>query len=107
MIGAMRRLAQAFTVAAVPLLAVTPGAAPGAPASGASARAFALRIIVPSGVAGETLEVAAPPDAVQFGGAFAYPEDGSVVTTGPVTASVTASTAEHTGIASSSSEVGT
>jgi murein DD-endopeptidase MepM/ murein hydrolase activator NlpD len=102
----MRRLAQAIAVAAVPLVAATPGAAPAAPGSGASARAYAIRIVVPTGVAGETNEVAAPPDAVQFGGAFAYPEDGSIATTGPVTASVSASTAVHTAIASASSEAG-
>jgi murein DD-endopeptidase MepM/ murein hydrolase activator NlpD len=103
--GAMRRLAQAFAVAAVPLLAVTAGAAPGAPANGASARAFAIRVVVPAGDGAGTTEVAAPPDAVQFAGGFVFPEDGSIVSTGPVTASVTASTREHAASASASSEV--
>src|SRR4051794_31537712 len=103
---AMRRLAQAFALVVVPLLAVLPGAAPGAPATGSSARAYAIRIVVPTGVAGETKEVSAPPDAVQYGGAFAYPDDGSIVATGPVTASVTAATGAHAAVASASSEVG-
>ena len=102
--GAMRRFAQLAAVAALPLLAATAGAAPG-PGDGATARAYAIRIVVPSGEAAATAEVAAPPDAVQFAGGFAYPEDGSIVSTGAVTASVTASAGEHTASASASSEV--
>jgi hypothetical protein len=94
----MRR--QVAAVVAVPLLAVTAGAAPAAPADGASARAYAIEIVVPAGGGAGTAEVTAPPDAVHFGGGFAYPDDGTIVTTGAVTASVTASAGEHVATAS-------
>jgi murein DD-endopeptidase MepM/ murein hydrolase activator NlpD len=101
---AMRRLAQAAAVAALPLLAATAAAAPGQEPDRAAARAVAVRIVLPGGEAAGTAEVTAPPDAVQFAGGFAFPEDGSIVATGPVTASVTATAGDHAASASAASE---
>jgi murein DD-endopeptidase MepM/ murein hydrolase activator NlpD len=69
----------------------------GAPASsadrsaGATARAWAIKVIVPGQPGASTRELTAPDDAVAFDGAFAYPADGSVVTAASVTTSVSAS----------------
>ena len=47
----------------------------------------------------------APPDAVSFGGSYAYPGDGSVVSTGSLTASASASTATVRVVATATGEV--
>jgi murein DD-endopeptidase MepM/ murein hydrolase activator NlpD len=94
------------SLAAAALLASGHAAAePAAPASGASARAFAIKVVVPGRAEAITAQVAAPPDAVAFGAGFAYPEDGSVLTSGSVTASASASATDITAAASASSEV--
>jgi murein DD-endopeptidase MepM/ murein hydrolase activator NlpD len=80
-------------------------AAPSAPGTGGTARAFAVKVLLPGQEAAVTANVAAPPDAVAFGAGFAYPEDGSVLTTGPVTASASASAGESTATATAASEV--
>ena len=90
---------------AVLLAAGSAGAETSAPAAGASARAFAIKVVVPGRAEAITAQVAAPPDAVAFGAGFAYPEDGSVLTSGSVTASASASAADTTAAASASSEV--
>ena len=87
----------------VAMFAVESGS--GARAPGSSARALAISIVTPSGVVAATPEAAAPPDGVQFSGGFAYPDDGSVVTTGAVTASASASADGSTAAASASSEI--
>jgi hypothetical protein len=102
----MPRLAQLVALLATVLAVASASAAPGAPAAGASARAYAIKVAVPAGEGGGTREVSAPPDSVQFGGGFTYPSDGTIVSTGPVTASVTANAGESTATASASSEVG-
>ena len=56
-----------------------------------SAQAYAIRILVPNAPVGGTEQVVAPPDGVSVGGAFAYPADGSVVTTASATARVSTS----------------
>jgi len=61
------------------------GASPAANGSTVSARAFAVQVAVPGQSGGSAASVSAPPDAVGAGGSFAYPGDGSVVTTGSVT----------------------
>jgi murein DD-endopeptidase MepM/ murein hydrolase activator NlpD len=58
--------------------------------AGATARAWAIKVIVPGQAGGGTRILAAPDDAVAFDGAFSYPDDGSVVTAGSVTTSVSA-----------------
>jgi murein DD-endopeptidase MepM/ murein hydrolase activator NlpD len=102
----MPRFAQLVAVFATVLAAGSADAAPGAPTAGASARAYAIKVALPVGDGAGTREVSAPPDAVQFGGGFVYPSDGTVVSTGPVTASVTANAGESTATASASTEVG-
>jgi len=57
----------------------------------ATAQAFAVRVTVPGQAGSTTAYVAAPPkDSVAFGAGSAYPADGSLVTTGSLTASATA-----------------
>jgi murein DD-endopeptidase MepM/ murein hydrolase activator NlpD len=58
--------------------------------AGGSARAVAVRVVVP-GQAGATAgSISSPPDHAAFGSSFAYPADGSVITTGAISASVSA-----------------
>ena len=56
-------------------------------ASGATARAYAIRVVVPDGSGAETPTVAAPEDSVVFSGGFDYRE---LVTTGSANASASA-----------------
>jgi len=58
--------------------------------AGATARAWAVKVIVPGQDGASTRVSAAPPDAVAFDGAFAYPTDGSIVNASSVTTSVSA-----------------
>jgi murein DD-endopeptidase MepM/ murein hydrolase activator NlpD len=58
--------------------------------AGATARAWAIKVIVPGQPGGGTRVLTAPDDAVSFDGAFAYPADGSVVSASSVTTSVSA-----------------
>jgi hypothetical protein len=72
--------------------ALTLGAAEGSAdrAAGATARAWAIKVIVPGSPGAGTRVLEAPDDAVAFDGAFATPADGSIVTASSVTTSVTA-----------------
>jgi murein DD-endopeptidase MepM/ murein hydrolase activator NlpD len=63
--------------------------------AGATARAWAIKVIVPGQPAAGTRELDAPQDAVAFDGAFAYPTDGSIVSAASVTTSVTATSGEQ------------
>jgi murein DD-endopeptidase MepM/ murein hydrolase activator NlpD len=54
---------------------------------GATARAYEIRVVVPGQAGAQAGSVAAPPDHAAFGESFAYPADGSVATTGSLTAS--------------------
>jgi murein DD-endopeptidase MepM/ murein hydrolase activator NlpD len=58
--------------------------------AGATARAWAVRVIIPGQASVGTRELDAPADAVAYDGAFVYPADGSIVNVGSVTTSVTA-----------------
>ena len=58
--------------------------------AGATARAWAIKVIVPGQAGGSTRVAAAPPDAVAFDDGFTYPSDGSVVNAASVTTSVSA-----------------
>jgi murein DD-endopeptidase MepM/ murein hydrolase activator NlpD len=55
---------------------------------GATAQAYAIRVLVPGQAGGATPTVSAPPDAVQFSGGFTY--GNGIVTTGSANASVSA-----------------
>jgi murein DD-endopeptidase MepM/ murein hydrolase activator NlpD len=85
-----KRLGLSLLLTGVLLLAA--GSA-GAGRSGSSARAtahaFAIRVVVPGQATTESGSVSAPPYHVSFGQSFAYPSDGSVATTGSLTASAT------------------
>src|SRR3954447_11229325 len=70
--------------------------------AGATARAWAIKIIVPGQLAAGTRALAAPDDAVSFDGAFAYPSDGSIVAATSVTTSVSASSGEQASAGASS-----
>ena len=59
--------------------------------AGATARAWAIKVIVPGQPAVGTRVLAAPDDAVAYDGAYAYPADGSIVAATSVTTSVSAS----------------
>jgi murein DD-endopeptidase MepM/ murein hydrolase activator NlpD len=91
----MRRLSRASliaTLAAACLLTLALGAADGSAdrSAGATARAWAIRVVVPGQPGGGSRVLTAPADAVAFDGAFSYPEDGSVVTAASITTSVSA-----------------
>jgi murein DD-endopeptidase MepM/ murein hydrolase activator NlpD len=58
--------------------------------AGATARAWAIKVIVPGQAGASSRVLTAPDDAVAFDGAFAYPADGSVVSATSVTTSVSA-----------------
>ncbi len=59
-------------------------------AAGATARAYGIQIALPGETARGTPTLAAPEDAVLFGGGFAYPADGSAASVSAVTLSVSA-----------------
>ena len=71
------------------LLAGSAGADRGkqSPSAGATAHAYAIRVVVPGQAGAQTHSVSAPPYHVAFGESFAYPSDGSIATTGQLTAS--------------------
>lgn len=83
-------LPPALAAAAAVVLVV--GAAGGSAdrSAGATARAWAIKVIVPGQAGGGTRVLSAPDDAVSFDGAFSYPADGSIVTASSTTTSVSA-----------------
>jgi murein DD-endopeptidase MepM/ murein hydrolase activator NlpD len=72
--------------------------------AGATARAFAIRVVVPGQPGLATTTVAAPPDQVQFSGGASYPPDGSLLAAGSYTASASAGSGQSS-YANASSEV--
>jgi murein DD-endopeptidase MepM/ murein hydrolase activator NlpD len=74
--------------------------------AGASARAFAVRVVVPGQPGAQAGSISAPPSHVAFGASFAYPADGSVVSAGALTASAS-SDSGSTALAEASTEVQT
>jgi len=71
--------------------------------AGATARAWAIKVIVPGQPAVGTKALSAPDDAVSFDGAFAYPAaDGSIVAATSVTTSVSATSGEQASAGASS-----
>jgi murein DD-endopeptidase MepM/ murein hydrolase activator NlpD len=85
----IRLTAAAFAVVLVLVVAASEGAAE--QSAGATARAWAIKLIVPGQQVPITSRVlTAPDDAVAFDGAYAYPADGSIVSASSVTTSVTA-----------------
>lgn len=99
-----KRLSIALGLVTILLAAGSAGASPRAKDSSASARAFAIRVVVPGQSGAVTAAVSAPPDAVALGAGFAFPADGSIVTSGSVTASASTNVGSTAG-ARASSEV--
>ena len=87
---------------AVSFLAASAGAEQAAPATGASATATAIRIVVPGQSGAVSGSVSAPPNRVAFGGGFTY----SGVTTGPLTANASADAGDAANASASSSVQG-
>jgi murein DD-endopeptidase MepM/ murein hydrolase activator NlpD len=84
----LKRTPLAFVIGLILLTSASAGAADGRmEASGATARAYGIRVVVPGQPQGGTPTVAAPPDAVLFTGGFDY---NGLVTTGSANASVSA-----------------
>jgi hypothetical protein len=88
--GAAMRLPPVLALASVLLLAGSAGASSQGSQAGATASAYGIKVVVPNQAGAVSSSVSAPPSAVGFASGFAYPSDGSVLTTGPV--SVSAST---------------
>jgi murein DD-endopeptidase MepM/ murein hydrolase activator NlpD len=84
------RIALPTLIAVVCLLAAGASESSADRSAGATARAWAIKVIVPGQDGAATRVATAPPDAVAFDDAFAYPSDGSVVSAASVTTSVSA-----------------
>jgi murein DD-endopeptidase MepM/ murein hydrolase activator NlpD len=84
------RLVALLGLAAVAALVGGAGASGPSRKPGASAQAWAVRVVVPGSDGGGTATVVAPPAASpSLTGGFSYPGDGSVITTGATSASAT------------------
>ena len=101
----MRKLWLVVAGLVVLLAAGSVGAGAQSTAAGGSARAYAIKIVVPNQPGTTAGSVVAPPDAVSFGPGFAYPSDGSIVTSGALTASASTGVGETSAAAGASSEV--
>ena len=86
------------------LLSGAGGAGGAGSTAGASARAVAIRVVVPGQAGAEAGSISAPPDHAAFGSGFAYPGDGSVVSTGSISASVS-SASGTSGVSAATSQV--
>jgi murein DD-endopeptidase MepM/ murein hydrolase activator NlpD len=83
-----KRLTIFVALAGLAVLVVGTGGAGGAGSTaGASARAVAIQVIVPGQAGASAGAISSPPYHAAFGSSFVYPADGSVVTTGPISAS--------------------
>ena len=98
-----KRLGLGLLLAGLLLLAAgSAGAGRSGTPPSASSRAFAISVVAPGQSGGGTGSVAAPPDHTAFGSGFAYPADGTVVTTGSLATSASASTGSSATAAGSS-----
>jgi murein DD-endopeptidase MepM/ murein hydrolase activator NlpD len=79
-------------LAAASLIVLTIGASQGSAdrSAGATARAWAVSVIIPGQTGASSRIATAPEDGVYFDDPFTYPSDGSIVTTGSLTTSVSA-----------------
>ena len=90
----------------VVLLGGAGGAGGAGSTAGASAGAVAIRVVVPGQVGAEAGSISSPPYHAAFGAGFSYPADGSVVSTGPISASAS-SDSGTSGVAAATSQVQT
>jgi murein DD-endopeptidase MepM/ murein hydrolase activator NlpD len=86
------------------LLGGAGGAGGAGSTAGASARAVAIRVVVPGQAGAEAGSISSPPYHAAFGPSFAYPADGSVVSTGSISASAS-SDSGTSGVAAATSQV--
>ena len=101
-----KRLTSVVALAGLAVLVLgTVGAGGARSSAGASARAFAIRVLVPGQAGSAAGVISSPPDHAAFGSAFAYPADGSVVTTGAISASA-ATTSGSSATANATGQVG-
>jgi murein DD-endopeptidase MepM/ murein hydrolase activator NlpD len=103
-VGKRLTLVVAFAGLAV-LVAGTVGAGGARSTAGASARAVAISVVVPGQAGSSAGVISSPPDHAAFGSAFAYPADGSVVSTGAISASAS-TTSGTSATAAATSQVG-
>jgi murein DD-endopeptidase MepM/ murein hydrolase activator NlpD len=83
-------LIPALAAACLIVVALTASSGSAERSAGATARAWAIKVIMPGQPAVGTRVLTAPEDAVSFDGAFSYPDDGSIVAVTSVTTSVSA-----------------
>jgi murein DD-endopeptidase MepM/ murein hydrolase activator NlpD len=69
------------------LLAGSAGASSHGSQAGATASAYGIKIVIPGQDGAMSTSVSAPKDTVGYASGFAYPSDGSILTTGSLTAS--------------------
>ena len=90
----MKRASVGFVIALLLLTAAAAGAGgQQTQAAGATARAYAIRVVVPGQTGAETPTVSAPNDQVQFSGSFSYgtgPDGKPIVSTASANASASA-----------------
>jgi len=86
------------------LLAGAGGAGGAGSTAGASASAIAIRVVVPGQAGAEAGSISSPPYHAAFGPSFSYPADGSVVSTGSISASAS-SDSGTSGVATATSQV--
>jgi hypothetical protein len=96
------RVSLVLALSSVLLLAGSAGASSHGSQAGATATAYGVKIVSAQGNAIST-SVSAPPDAVGYGSGFAYPSDGSVLTTGPLSVSASTDVATNARSTSASS----
>src|SRR5437763_8776885 len=97
------RLPPVLGFACVLLLAGSAGASSRGSQPGATAAAYGVKIVIPGQAGASSTSVSAPPDAVGFASGFAYPSDGSVMTTGELSTSSSTNVAANARSTASSS----
>src|SRR5918911_3754143 len=98
------RLPLVLALGCVLLLAGSAGASSSGSRAGATASAYGIKVVVPGQAGGSSTSVSAPTNSVGFAGGFSYPSDGSIVTTGSLTASASTDVGTNAS-ASASSQV--
>jgi murein DD-endopeptidase MepM/ murein hydrolase activator NlpD len=89
------RLPLVLALGSVLFLAGSAGASLEASQPAATASAYGIRVVVPGQAGGSSTSVSAPPNASGSASGFAYPSDGSVVTTGALSATASTSVASN------------
>ena len=102
-----KRLTILVALAGLLVLLTGAGGAGGAGSTaGASAAAVAIRVVVPGQPGAEAGAITSPPNHAAIGSGFTYPADGSIVSTGPISASAS-SDSGTSGVAAATSQVQT